>query len=305
MGLRGDIRDVADGWRWGRRVLPPASVPQGDGRETVFPTDWTRSRPARAARAAVQRFGLAPLLRFEVRASVQGLDVLEALQPPVMFVANHSSHLDAPLVLTSLPRAWRDRTCVGAAADYFFDSWWRGVGTALVFNAFPVERKGGRRGALGAHRLLEEGWNVLVFPQGTRSNDGWITDFHHGAARLALAAGVPVIPIGISGSFQAMPRGRAWPAPGRPPVRVRFGRPVRGDAGEGGRDFSQRVRRALALTLHEERTTWWDALSRDARDELPDASGPDAAKWRRIWEASRPLADSHSARAWRSTRATR
>lgn len=301
MGLRGDIREVADGWRWGRRVLPPASVPHGGGRETVFPTDWARARPARAARAAVQSFGLVPLLRFEVRASVQGLDVLDALEPPVMFVANHSSHLDAPLILTSLPPAWRDRTAVGAAADYFFDSWWRGIATALVFNAFPVEREGARRGALGARRLLDDGWNLLVFPQGTRSKDGWITDFRPGAAWLALTADVPVVPIAISGSYQAMPRGRAWPAPGRPPVRIRFGRPLRGEAEGRGRDFNQRVRRALALTLHEERTTWWDALSGDARDELPDVSGPDAAEWRRIWEASRPLAERRPARAWRNS----
>jgi 1-acyl-sn-glycerol-3-phosphate acyltransferase len=53
-------------------------------------------------------------------------------------VSNHSSHLDAPLVLCSLPDAWRERTAVGAAADYFFDVWWRASATALVFNAFPV-----------------------------------------------------------------------------------------------------------------------------------------------------------------------
>lgn len=300
MSLRQDITEVADGWRWGRRVLPPVSVPE-DGRETSFPTEWARTRAARAARSAVQSFGLAPLLRFELRTSVQGLDVLDSLAPPVIFVANHSSHLDAPLVLTSLPPAWRDRTAVGAAADYFFDSWWRGIGTALVFNAFPVERRGARRAALGARRLLDEGWNMLVFPQGTRSKDGWITDFRPGAALLALGADVPVIPVAISGSYQAMPRGRAWPAPGRPPVRLRFGRPVRAEAGDRPRDFNERVRRALVRTLHEERTTWWEALSRDARDELPDASGPDAAQWRRIWEASRPLPERRAPRAWRSS----
>lgn len=280
--------------------MPPASVPHDGDREPAFPTDWTRTRPARAARAAVQSFGLAPLVRFEVRGSVQGLNLLDAVEPPVMFVANHSSHLDAPLILTSLPRAWRDRTAVGAAADYFFDSWWRGMATALVFNAFPVERRGAQRSARDARRLLHTGWNLLVFPQGTRSRDGWITDFYPGAASLALAAKVPVIPVAISGSYQAMPRGRAWPAPGRPPVRIRFGRPVRGEPGEKGRDFNQRVHRALVLMLHEERTTWWDALLDDARDELPDASGPDAAEWRRIWEASRPLSERSAARVWRN-----
>lgn len=298
MGLKADLTEMADGWRWGRRALPPASV-DGSRGQAPFPTDWARSGPARVARAAVQRFGLAPLLRFELRASVQGLDVLDVVEPPVIFVANHSSHLDAPLILTSLPRAWRDRTAVGAAVDYFFDSWWRGIATALVFNAFPVERRGTRRGARDAHHLLDDGWNLLVFPQGTRSRDGWITDFRAGAAWLALTAGLPVVPIAITGSYHAMPRGRAWPASGRPPVRLRLGRPLRGEPGERGHDFNERVRRALVLTLHEERTTWWDALSRDARSELPDGSGPSAAEWRRIWEASRPLPQRRRAQAWR------
>jgi 1-acyl-sn-glycerol-3-phosphate acyltransferase len=220
------------------------------------------------------------------------------MEPPVIFAANHSSHLDAPLVLTSLPERWRAKTAVGAASDYFFDVWWRSAATALAFNAFPVERKGPRRSTGTALALLDEGCSILVFPQGTRSHDGWIGDFHAGAAFLALRAAVPVIPVAIGGTFRAMPRGRAWPAPGRPPVCVRFAPPVHPRPRERARELNGRIQRALEVALHEDATTWWEAISADARDELPSYSGPAAARWRRIWEASRPPVTGTPRRAW-------
>jgi 1-acyl-sn-glycerol-3-phosphate acyltransferase len=216
----------------------------------------------------------------------------------VIFAANHCSHLDAPLVLTSLPERWRARTAVGAASDYFFDVWWRGVATALAFNAFPVERTGPRRSTGTALALLEEGWSILVFPQGTRSHDGWITDFRAGAAFLALRAMVPVVPVAIAGTFHAMPRGRAWPAPGRPPVRVRFAPAVQPRPQERARELNGRVQRALEVALHEDATTWWEAISAEARDELPSYAGPAGARWRRVWEASRPPRSDTRPRAW-------
>jgi 1-acyl-sn-glycerol-3-phosphate acyltransferase len=192
--------------------------------------------------------------------------------------------------LTSLPPAWRERTATGAAADYFFDVWWRAAATALVFNAFPVERSGAKgRATRLAREMLGNGWNLLVFPEGTRSKDGWVRDFRLGAARLAVENAVPAVPIAIRGSYQAMPRGKGWPAKGRLPVSVRYGRPVHPRDGENATDFNERMRAALALTLSEDRSTWWDAL-RGATAGTPAAlDGPAAARWRRTWEASRPI----------------
>jgi len=289
--LRHDVKAMARGFRWGRRSLLPRSVEPRAIAHRDYPTAWARTEAGKAARAFLQAYGLAPLIRLETTPRVEGADALEGLRPPVIFVANHSSHLDAPLVLTSLPPAWRERTATGAAADYFFDVWWRAAATALVFNAFPVERgrgKGGRTTAL-ARELLAERWNILMFPEGTRSKDGWVRDLRMGAARLAAEAAVPVVPIGIRGSYQAMPRGRGWPAPGRPPVVVRFGRAVHPLPGEDPAVLNARIRTGLAVTLDEERTSWWDAQRRAARDETPPIDGPAGANWRRMWEASRPL----------------
>ena len=62
------------------------------------------------------------------------------LSRPFVVVSNHASHLDAPLILGSLPRKLSRYAAAGAAADYFFDVWWRKSLTSLFFNAFPVNR---------------------------------------------------------------------------------------------------------------------------------------------------------------------
>ncbi len=296
-----DVRQVARGWRWSHRPLPPTSAEP----HHVFPeprefsTDWARSRPARAAREAILRGGLGPIVRRETTLRVEGLDVLDSCEGPVIFVANHSSHLDTALLLTTLPAEWRQRVAVGAAADYFFDAWWRAVGSALVFATFPIERGGVGLSATPA-RLLADGWSVLMFPEGTRSPDGWTRRFRLGAAYLAAAAGVPVVPVALTGSFAAMPRGRAWPKPGRPEVHVRYGRPVHPVAGEEPRALGARVSAAVATLLDEDRTDWYAATRRAAIGETPAPSGPPVAHWRRVWEASAgPRTRRRQPKAWR------
>jgi 1-acyl-sn-glycerol-3-phosphate acyltransferase len=290
MSLRDDIETMARGWRWGRKRLVPGSVEVERTGGRGFPTSLVRGPVASGVRDAIQGLVLAPLLQFEINRRVHGLESLESVEPPVVFVANHSSHLDAPVLLTSLPRSWRRRCVVGAASDYFFDVAWRSFATALVFNAFPIERKGRLRGTKLAGSLLDDGWSLIFFPEGTRSSDGWMGDFRPGAALVALMKGVPVVPVALSGTYAAMPRGKSWPVPGRPAVSVRFGRALRASDGEGARDFNDRIRHEVALLLSEERTTWWDALRRDTDGALDDGPDPGAAHWRRVWEATRPPA---------------
>ncbi|MGH2705078.1 MAG: lysophospholipid acyltransferase family protein [Actinomycetota bacterium] len=299
MGLVKDVGTVARGWRWTHRPLVPRSVPRGPELVPEHPTDWARTPAARIARELVHRFALGPLLRHEVDVEVHGLDVLDELEPPVIFVSNHASHLDAPAILTSLPPKWRWRTATGAAADYFFDVWWRAAMTTLVFNAFPVDRRAGRRAARKARDLLRDGWNVIVFPEGTRSKDGWVAALRSGAAWMAVETGTPVVPVALSGTYHAMPRGRGWPASGHLPVSVRFGRPLRPEPEERVLPFHDRIRRELATTLAEQRGTWWEAIRAAADGTLADTSGPSAARWRRRWEASASLPQRRPVRLWR------
>ncbi|WP_249423863.1 lysophospholipid acyltransferase family protein [Nocardioides coralli] len=298
-----DVRTVARGWRWGRRSMVPRSaepfVPPAE--QTIFPTDWSRTPVANAVRDVVQKAGLEPLLRSQVRTQVEGLDVLDRVEGPVIFVANHASHLDTPLILLSLPDAWRRRTAVAAAADYFFDTWWRAVGSAMVFNTFPIDRRGGRM-ATTPGDVLDDGWSLVIFPEGTRSPDGWMQRFQLGAAWLAVQHGVPVVPIAHRGTYAAMPRGRNWPVPGRRLLTIRFGEPLVAGPDESARDFAPRLRQAVATLLDEDRTTWWEARRRAAQGETPDPGGPQVARWRRVWEqTASPTGDEtrRRPRAWR------
>jgi len=288
--LSSDLRTVARGWRWGRTPLVPASAepyrPPYRGRE--FPTAWARSPGAVAVRGAVQRLGLRPLVRSQLSVRVRGRELLDEVRGPVLFVANHCSHLDAPLVLTTLPERWRARTAVAAASDYFFNTWPRAVGSTMAFSTFPMERRGGG-GRPPAAELLLEGWSLLVFPEGTRSADGWAAEFRRGAAHLALTCQVPVVPVAIRGSFPAMPRGRPWPMAGRPAVQVRYGTAVHTRADDDAATLTERLRAAVETLLDEEATDWYSALRRAADGATPSAAGPDASRWRRVWAATEPL----------------
>jgi 1-acyl-sn-glycerol-3-phosphate acyltransferase len=237
-GLFDEIRLVSRARDWRGRSRTPRSAEQWatPHEPRQFPTAWARTKPARVVREGVQRGVLRPLVWTQTRPQVHGADRLDGVEGPVIVIANHASHLDAPLILNALPAHMARRTAVGAAADYFFDARWRASLTALVFNAFPIERSGSRRPRMIAPDLLADGWNILMFPEGTRSQDGWMRSFRRGAAQMACQNGVPVVPVAVRGAYSAMPRGRNWPKAGRPSGR----RPHRTSAvGGRGRDHSR------------------------------------------------------------------
>jgi 1-acyl-sn-glycerol-3-phosphate acyltransferase len=150
--------------------------------------------------------------------------------------------------------------------------------------------------------LLRDGWNLVVFPEGTRSKDGWVQRLRTGAARLALEHGVPVVPIAIRGSYAAMPRGRGWPRKGRFPISVRYGPPIHAEPEEDVRGLSERMGSSIARLMDEDRTTWWESLRREATGATPSVAGPDGAKWRRVWESTAPIANGHRTPVWRKIR---
>lgn len=301
MGLIKEARILAAGRDWRGRSRTPRSAaphePPVEPRE--FPTGWARTAGARVARRGLQRGMLRPLTWSTTRPDVQGRDHLDKLTGPVVYVANHSSHLDTPLILGSLPDRLAKRVAVGAAADYFFDARWRAAVTALIFNAFPVERFRSRRLQSLAPRLLARGWSLLLFPEGTRSEDGWMTSFRLGAARLCVSQRVPAVPVVLRGTFGAMPRGRNWPMPGRPRVVVRYGAPLMPAAEESARDFNVRLAAAISRLWAEEELGWYGSLRAAARGDLELPTGPSGSSWRRIWESSRPVSDGAVERVWR------
>ena len=166
------------------------------------------------ARFVAQRGLLKPLVWRLVTVTVLGEEHLKGLNRPFVVVSNHASHLDAPLILGSLPRRLARYLAAGAAADYFFDVWWRKGLTSLFFNAFPVDRTGlrGRHGL--ATSLLDDGIPLLLFPEGTRSadwGDGRVQARRCGALH---QPGCALPPMAIVGASEAMPYGQNWPSRG-------------------------------------------------------------------------------------------
>ncbi|MFD3455461.1 lysophospholipid acyltransferase family protein [Streptomyces sp. NPDC058691] len=213
--------------------------------------DRFTSRSHAAARFVAQRGLLKPVVWGVTSVTVLGCEHLANVEDTYVVVANHTSHLDTPLIMGALPRRLARYLAVGAAADYFFDVWRRRGLTALFFNAFPVDRTGANARRVSARALLNRGVPLLIFPEGTRSRDGSLGAFKPGAAALASSAEVPVLPVAVIGAHAAHPRGSNWPKPGRLPVGVVFGEPLTAFPGEPVSEFSERIRSAIA-TLAEE-----------------------------------------------------
>ncbi len=246
--------------------------------------EWSRRYPVRLARAIVLDNVTRPVARLVAPTTVRGTEHLRHVDPPVIFAANHASHLDTPLLLTTLPPRFRHRTVVAAAADYFFDRRWKAVLWSFSLAAVPIERaRVNRRSADVAAELLEEGWNLVIFPEGGRSPDGWAQPFRGGAAYLARRTGRPVVPVHVSGTRHVLPKAGERRVPRRSPVSVVFGTPLSPDEGEDARRFAARIERAVAILSDEVTTDWWSARKRAAAGATPSLQGPDVAAWRRSW----------------------
>lgn len=268
-----------------RRPTWPTSVPRPpvERRTGVdFETGWARRYGVRLARAVVLDGVGRPLLHAVASPSVQGLDRLDALRAPAIFAANHASHIDTPLLLTALPERFRHRAVVGAAADYFFDTRWKGALWSFLINAVPVERtRPSPRSLRVTTQLIQDGWNLVIFPEGGRSPDGWGQVHHPGPAYLSLKTGADVVPVHLEGTSRILGRGTRTLRPGT--TTVTFGHPLRPEQGEDARAFATRIEAEVAALGDEQATDWWTARKRAQAGTTPALTGPDVAAWRRSW----------------------
>jgi 1-acyl-sn-glycerol-3-phosphate acyltransferase len=164
---------------------------------------------------------LTPVLRLLYRVRVEGRANVPR-RGPVILAANHRSFLDSIF----LPLVIGRRVTYVAKAEYFDDP-----KTAWFFRAvgqIPIRREGGSasEGALAAAtEVLEAGGVFGIYPEGTRTRDGYTHRGHTGVARLALRTGAPIIPVGLVGTDECQPTDKKLPRPFRA-VHVRFGAPL-------------------------------------------------------------------------------
>jgi len=139
-----------------------------------------------------------------IRIETDGLDAVEK-DKPYIFMSNHLSFLDGPLLYFIIPQPVRV-----ILKKEIFRIPVIGMGMKQV-GFVPVDRKGIRSGKKSidrASRLMKDkGYSFLIFPEGTRSRDGRLQEFRRGGFFLALASQCPIVPISIQGTYQLMPKG--------------------------------------------------------------------------------------------------
>ena len=170
---------------WLRR---PDAIGQ-DERERPL-SDWARAAPVRWFRTLFQHAVALPLYRYHLPLTVIGLENLEGLESPVIFAANHASHLDVPTIYTALPYRWRQRLAPSMMKDHF-RAYFEPRGRTLkevasaalayflscaIYNAYPLPQQmtGARRALHYTGDLVSRGFNPIVFPEGLRTPDGRI-----------------------------------------------------------------------------------------------------------------------------------
>jgi 1-acyl-sn-glycerol-3-phosphate acyltransferase len=204
---------------------------------------WQLSRPAGVAREVVHRVVAPALGRLVDGPVVEGADVLARLPRPALICPNHQSHLDIPLLRRALRGQGRHRLAIAAAEDYWFR---RRLYRFIVgwFAAVPFRRvASGAESIKAVEGLLEDGWRVVIFPEGTRSRDGAIGPFKPGAGLIAVRTGCPVVPVRIDGLWDVLPPGRHLPRRGH--ASVRFGEPLVALEGETPKEFTARLAAAV------------------------------------------------------------
>lgn len=152
---------------------------------------------------------------------VAGLDRLDR-GTPYVFMSNHLSFLDGPLLMTVL-----DRPARVIVKRFVFRIPILGLG--MRFSGYvPLDREGagaGRRSIARAARLIKEkGYSFLIYPEGTRSFDGKLLPFRRGGFFLALESAAPIVPVSVKGTYELMPRGQSFVRKGH--VRITFHEPI-------------------------------------------------------------------------------
>jgi long-chain acyl-CoA synthetase len=222
-----------------------------------FPS-WNRAWPVRLVRRISQVTWILPLARIFAWVRVSGLEHLQRVDGPVVFAANHQSHFDVPVILIALPGKIRATVAPAMAKEFFKAHFFpaefstRQVITnrlnyylsAFFFNTFPLpQREAGARQTLRyIGEVTGNGYSVLIFPEGVRSESGEIRPFRGGIGMIGSRLGLPIVPVRIDGVDRVLHTSWKMAKPG--PVSVTFGAPIR-LSGDNYADLARQVEQAV------------------------------------------------------------
>jgi long-chain acyl-CoA synthetase len=224
-----------------RALVVEASKGEAEPAEALEFPAWNRSLLARAVRRIGLPGFILPLTRVFAWIRVEGRDRLDGVEGPVIFASNHQSFMDTPVIMAALPRRWRYRLAPAMAKEFFaahffpeehgrllrFATTLAYYLAALVFNAFPLpQREAGARQTLRyMGDVLEDGFSLLIFPEGHHTDTGEIDRFRPGIGMMASRLDELVVPVRLEGVDQVLHHTWHMARPGH--VRVVFGTPMR------------------------------------------------------------------------------
>lgn len=251
-----------------------------------YNTNWARTPPARFVRRVLTHLITKPGIRLLASPSITGLDRLEKINGPAIFIANHSGHIDTSAIISSLPSRFRNRMAVAARSDYIFDKLWKATMWSLWMNVIPIERnKASRKSIHIAEKVLSEGWSLIIYPEESRGEDDFAVPFKPGGAYLSIKNNVPVVPIHLEGTRRIFAPYTHRIHLGK--IRVTFGEPLYPEPEERTNAFNRRIEQAVAACADERRTDWWSAKRRAANGTTPSLQAPpDLTGWRKAWGSS-------------------
>lgn len=259
----GQVREWVAGKAAGAEPERPGAVPAAPTNERgtlakgIPPPRWARTRAVGMARGVLSRALFLPLFRHYIPLSLDGLEHLDRVVPPIIFAANHTSHLDTVALTAALPTEWQAKLAPAVRQQHFFPTqgtpeWSRRIGLRVLyylccglFNAYPLSQDLGQvRDSLRyTGELVETGFCPLVYPEGGLSADGSLQRCQAGIGLMSLRLEVPVVPVHLHGLFDVMSRHDSWPRRG--PVRVKFGPPVVPAEGEDYVQLAGRIEASL------------------------------------------------------------
>jgi long-chain acyl-CoA synthetase len=188
---------------------------------------WPLSPAVRALGLAIQVLLVYPFVHLFYRVRVTGLENLHPEDGPFLLAPNHNLHLDNGVILTRLPLGLRWKLAVAAGAETIYDNPVRGILASVLANAFPLQREGGIRKSLELlGSRMDEGYSILIYPEGKLTNGGPIQAFKPGAGLIAVEGGSPIVPARLKIHRMSIIDARRLPAALRGDVELVIGQPI-------------------------------------------------------------------------------
>ena len=223
---------------------------------TPYPR-WSLSGWACAIRPWTQALLFQSWLSTLCKLSVSGADDLRNVRGPFIFMSNHRSFLDTPMILQAMPQAIRRRVGIAAATAVLYRKFrWSVPLVELAYNAYPFATESGENIKPGLEytgRLIDNGWNILIYPEGSMNRGTLpLQQLRNGAGMLAVEMQVPIVPVAITGTEGILPPDALIPHR-MGAVSVAFGAPLSVAPDTGYAQATRIIEQAMRELLGTER----------------------------------------------------